>query len=539
MSSDRIAQAKILAVYVVAYVSLDWVSYIHPIATYGITPWNPQSGLSLALLLLYGLRLAPALFVAAAAADVAVRALESPLVVTALSLTLALGYTALAAGLLRLLRFDPRLRTLRDLSVFCVAAAVGTMAIAACYILAHRALGLIGWEQFGSSLLRFWVGDLIGIVVTTPFLLLHAHRSGERGAEPSLPSVEGRLQGIVLLATLGAVFFLGERETSRYLYVLFLPLLWICARRGFRGATLALIVTQVGVIVAVQVSGYSAMTVVELQLFMLVLAFGALFLGMAVSERQRTQAALIAREVELRDKQADLERALRHAAAGEMASALAHELNQPLSAVASYLRACELMLKDPAAYRERLSQTMARAGDEARRAGNVVKELREFYRSGTGQLEAVAVRDLVERAIEPLRNRIERHAVDLRIDCEADTQNVYVDRMQIATVLQNLVGNAIDSMVSAGTSERRVSIEAKRHDPRFVRIAVRDTGPGIAADIAAQMFRPFKTTKPQGMGLGLALSRSIVEGHGGRIWLEPADGGACFALTLPAAEDKR
>jgi two-component system sensor kinase FixL len=274
-------------------------------------------------------------------------------------------------------------------------------------------------------------------------------------------------------------------------------------------------------------------------MFMLVLALGALFLGMAVSERQRTQATLIAREVELRDKQADLERALRHAAAGEMASALAHELNQPLSAVASYLRACELMLKDPAAYREQLAQTMARAGDEARRAGNVVKELREFYRSGTGQLETVAVRDLVEHAIEPLRNRIERHAVDLRIDCEADAPQVYVDRMQIETVIQNLVGNAIDAMVSAGAAERRVAIEAVRHDPQFVRIAVRDTGPGIASKIAAQMFRPFKTTKPHGMGLGLALSRSIVEGHGGRIWLEPADGGACFGFTLPVAEDKR
>jgi two-component system sensor kinase FixL len=258
---------------------------------------------------------------------------------------------------------------------------------------------------------------------------------------------------------------------------------------------------------------------------------------MAVSERQRTQTALVAREVELRDKQADLERALRYAAAGEMASALAHELNQPLSAIASYLRACELMLKQPLEHRERLAETLSDAVAEARRAGSVVKELREFFRSGAVQLEAVGVRDLVQRALEPLRDRIRRHAVDLRIDFEPDLPRIYVDRMQIETVLHNLVGNAIDAMVTAHCAERLLAIEAGRHDARFVRVAVRDTGPGINPEIAQRIFQPFKSTKPHGMGLGLALSRSIVEGHGGRLCYEPADRGACFEFTLPAAEE--
>jgi two-component system sensor kinase FixL len=221
-----------------------------------------------------------------------------------------------------------------------------------------------------------------------------------------------------------------------------------------------------------------------------------------------------------------------------MASALAHELNQPLSAVASYLRACELMLRQPAEHRERLAETLSEAAAEARRAGAVVKELREFFRSGAVQLETLGVRELIDHALEPLRNRLQRHAVELRIDCARDLPRVYVDRMQIETVLHNLVGNAIDAIVSAGSGVRSLAIEAARHDARFVRVAVRDTGPGINAEIAERIFQPFKSTKPHGMGLGLALSRSIVEGHGGRLWYEPAVRGARFEFTLPVAEEK-
>jgi signal transduction histidine kinase len=535
---DRSVKAKIVAAYVVAYVVLDWISYIHPIAVYGITPWNPQPGLSLALLLLYGLRYAPALFLAAAAAEIVVRGLAgSPLIVVVLPLTLMLGYTGLAAALRKPLGFDPRLSSLRDLSVFCFAAVLGTMLVALGYILAHRALGLITWETFVASFQRFWVGDLIGVVVTTPFLLLHADALAAWRSAMRAPSIEVLWQALALVGTPALLLFLGERDASKFFYVVFLPLVWVGVRHGIRGASLALLVVQIGLIVVAQLSGYSASTLVELQLFMVVLAFGTLFLGMAVSERQRSQTALIAREVELRDKQADLERALRYAAAGEMASALAHELNQPLSAVASYLRACELMIRQPLEHRERLAETLSEAAAEARRAGGVVKELREFFRSGAVQLEAVGVRDLVQRALEPLRDRVRRHAVDLRTDFEADLPQIYVDRVQIETVLHNLIGNAIDAMTSADCAVRSLSIEAARQDARFVRVSVRDTGPGITAEIAARIFQPFKTTKPHGMGLGLALSRSIVEGHGGRLWYEPADSGARFEFTLPVAEE--
>jgi signal transduction histidine kinase len=309
-------------------------------------------------------------------------------------------------------------------------------------------------------------------------------------------------------------------------------------RAGVAGAAAALVAVQVGLILGAREAGFAASTVLELQLFMLVLAVGALFLGMAVSERARIQTELLSREVELRDKQLDLERALRHAAASELASALAHELNQPLSAIGSYLRACELMLAEPEANRARIAETMGRAVAEARRAGEVVKGLREFFRTGTAQLERTEVRPLIEHALEGLHASLQRHDIDLRIICDAGTPRVHVDRVPSETVLQNLAGNAIDAMAADGRAERRLEIEAARDEARQVRVTVRDTGTGIDPSEAEQVFQPFHSTKPHGMGLGLALSRSIIESHGGRLWSEPRAGGATFRFTLPA-EDRQ
>jgi C4-dicarboxylate-specific signal transduction histidine kinase len=259
-------------------------------------------------------------------------------------------------------------------------------------------------------------------------------------------------------------------------------------------------------------------------------AITGIFLGMTVSER-----SAIARQ--LRDKQFELDRSLRLAGASEMASALAHELNQPLTAIGSYVRACQLMLAEPANRSEMLRQTMDRIVAEVTRAGNVVRHLREFFRTGSGQIAAIPVEQMLKEAIDAAGPRCERHRIGWCLDCPPGLPPVLVDGVQVQTVLHNLIANAIDALKSVPSDHREISVSARRDGAQFVRIGVADNGPGVSEEALAGLFRPFATTKPQGMGLGLAISRSIVEARGGRLWAEPVPKGSVLSFTLPIAEE--
>ena len=163
-------------------------------------------------------------------------------------------------------------------------------------------------------------------------------------------------------------------------YLLFLPLIWIAMLHGLPGTALATLVIQLGLIVALKLGGYQRGTVLEFQLLLLALAVTGLFLGVAISERRGVERIL-------REKQFELDRSLRLAAASEMASALAHELNQPLSAIATYARAGQIIASDPTRSQEALGQTMDKVAHEAARAGAVVHRLRDFFRTGSTQVE--------------------------------------------------------------------------------------------------------------------------------------------------------
>jgi two-component system sensor kinase FixL len=247
-------------------------------------------------------------------------------------------------------------------------------------------------------------------------------------------------------------------------------------------------------------------------------------MGVTLDERR-------AAESELRAKQSELDRSLRAAAASELASTLAHELNQPLSAVASYTRACQLLLEqgDPAG---ELVPTLDKVVSEARRAATVVRRLREFVLSGAVHLEPLAVAPLLESAAEASRPRAQRNGVLLSVVVPAALPHALGDRVQLETVLHNLVANAIDALKGAAGT-RTIRMEASMIAPDMVQLAVIDDGPGIHADVGATLFQPLVSTKVQGLGLGLAISRTIVEAHGGRLWLEPSARGARFCLTLP------
>jgi signal transduction histidine kinase len=518
------AGAPLVIAYVVLYIALDWVSSLDPQGPVGITPWNPPPGLSLFLLLRFGLGFTPWLFVAALAAEVVVRGIPASWpVAVAGCLLLTVGYGAVAALLRGPLRLDPSFARMRDVAIFAGVTLVATLLIALAYVGLYHLAVRIPETAVWSSVAESWIGDLIGVIVTTPFLLAFTERTA---SAPRGTWWEGVLQALAILATLGVVFGSGLGQELKLFYLLFLPLVWVALRRGLAGTTAAVVMAQIGVIVSLQFGDHSAGTVLDFQILMVAVALTGLFLAAAVEER-------LAAERKLRDKQFELDRSMRAAAASELASTLAHELNQPLSAIATYTRSCELMLERGDRDGEVLS-TMRQVVAEAKRAATVVRRLREFVRTGALRLRPLPALQLLEGVAESARANAQGLGVTILVTAEADLPPIAGDRLQLETVLHNLVANAVDALASQ-RGVRTVRLAAGRAGPDTLRLTVSDNGPGVASDMLPTLFEPLATSKVHGLGLGLAISRTIVEAHGGHLALEPSATGATFSLTLPVA----
>jgi two-component system sensor kinase FixL len=245
-----------------------------------------------------------------------------------------------------------------------------------------------------------------------------------------------------------------------------------------------------------------------------------------LTERQET-------ERRLQDLQSELVHVSRLTAMGEMASALAHELNQPLSAAANYLKGCRRLLESDTPDLPRLRDAMEKAADQTLRAGQIIRRLRDFVARGESEPRIENLPKIIEEAgVLALIGAAERGVrVRNRIDSGVDL--VLADKVQIQQVLVNLMRNAIEAMQHS--DRRELTVSAAPTGDSMVEVAISDTGPGINPDVVERLFEPFFTTKPQGMGVGLSISRTIVEAHGGRIWVESGDkAGRLFRFTLRA-----
>jgi two-component system sensor kinase FixL len=239
-----------------------------------------------------------------------------------------------------------------------------------------------------------------------------------------------------------------------------------------------------------------------------------------------------ARESRLHEVQAELLHISRLSTMGEMASALAHELNQPLSAISNYLQGSRRLLQNSSDERAgMIIEAMDKAADQALRAGQVIHRLREFVARGETERRVESIKKLVEEASALALVAAKEQSVRVTYNLDPSIDLVLVDKVQIQQVLLNLMRNALEAMQSSDRRELVVSTMPARDD--MVAVSISDTGCGISPEVAAQLFQPFVTTKRQGMGIGLSISRTIVQTHGGHIAVESnPGGGTIFRFTV-------
>ena len=505
--------------YLAGFVFLDWISLIDPYGPFEITPWSPNTGLSFVLVLLAGQRMIPFLFIAPWLDDlVLLRALPWTTEMLSSILVGAVYSTALLFLTHPKLRFSLALSSMRDLILLTLVAVVGAALVASGYVGVMIATGQMPATDFAVATLRYWVGDVIGILVVTPFALIALTRR-----HVLRMSIETALQMASILAALALVFGYSEARQFQLFYVLFLPIVWMAVRTGIEGVTVGVMITQLGLVLGVQLFPGNLQDFTAFQALMLVLAMTGLVAGELVTERRRAEA-------ELRLHQESLARLSRLGTMGELAAAVAHELNQPLMAAGTYTRLVDDAMRSGSKDTATVAEIAKKAVAQVERAAEVVRRLRALVRLDRSSRAACRVEHIVKETLDLTQLDLDRIHITAHTALAADLPEVTVDMLQIEQALLNLLRNSIEAIGETGGGW--IAVQAKRAGD-FVEIAVRDSGPGFPPDLAANPFLPFASTKADGLGIGLALSRSIIEAHGGHLWLDTDGPGGVVCFTVP------
>jgi two-component system sensor kinase FixL len=523
------------ATFLAAYVLLEWVSFIHEYKGVPVTPWNPGLGAVFALMLFAGARYGIVLFVGVAIAEIAVlRSSLSWPVIIGIAGIVTVGYAAMTVIARRVLTFDAGLNHLRDALLLLVGGGLGATIVAVFVSLLLIADAQLDLGDLPFAALPLLVGDLIGIAVVTPLtlrLVLRTPHLSARGLRVLAPEVALYVALVILLLW----FILGTESTSgfKFFYLFFLPVVAAAVRHGLDGACLGLALTQLGLVGLLHRHGYDANVFTEFQVLMLVLTATGLTVGVVVTERRQAARAMQEVEARLRARETEAAQAARFTLVSGMASALAHEINQPMTAARALARAAQELLRAPNVNHARADGNLVNLVTQIDHAAGVVRRMRDFLRRGHPHVSTVDGRGMLVDALILVRAEATAKKIEIELDVPSELPPLYGDRIQLQQVVLNLVRNAMEAL--AGRTDGIVRLAVRRLDsPDAVEGRVADNGPGIEAELAARLFEPLTTSKPDGLGLGLSICASIVQLHGGRIWLQSGAAGATeFRFSLP------
>lgn len=536
-SSEHASKWAVIAVlYLAAYIILEWASFIHVHKGLPITPWDPGLGVAFALMIRGGPLSGLILFAGMVVAETLVlqNDVDWPIDIGVAAIT-ALSYTSVAALVQRYFRIDADLTHLRDVLMLLAAGLAGAVLDT---VLLNAFLLAVGQFDMRDVVQVAWpllIGDMIGIAVVTPLLL--RFRVQERFKTHRLLSLapEGALYFCIIGVALWLIVGSEGAHGFRLFYLLFVPVVIAAVRHGVDGACFSLAVTQFSLIGLLHFSGYGASEFTEFQTLALVLTVTELIVGVVVSERKNSDR--IARDAQARlvERQAEAAQVARVNLVSGMASALAHEINQPMTAARALGRSAQHLVRTPGSDLSRADSNLSAMLTHIDHAGDIVRRMRNFIRRGHPHVSTINTRDMLEEAMTLAHAEAFARHVRVDLDAPADLPDLHGDRVQLEQVVLNLVHNAVDAIATAGQSHGHVHVTARRHSaPPRVEIGVLDNGPGIEGELAGRLFDPLTTAKQDGLGLGLSICASIMEAHGGRVWLHSGEPGATeFRFTVP------
>jgi two-component system sensor kinase FixL len=537
-SSGIAATVALAGAFLLAYVAFEWVSFIHEYKGLPITPWNPGLGVVFALIMLVGLSGGLVLFIGVVIAETVVlnSGLAWPIII-GIAAIISSGYTLVAVVLRQHLDLDIGLSRLRDVLMLLASGLAGAAIVAVLLSGLLVAIGQLVVSDVLQASLPLLVGDVIGIAVITPVVLRFAHRRRELSLANLFPlAPEAALYIAVIIALLWLIIGAQNVNGFTYFYVFFVPVVAAALRHGIDGACLSLAVTQLGLVGLLHLYSYDARVFTEFQTLMFVLTATGLIVGAVVSERRTADHLVREAEARLREKEAEAAQAARFSLVSGMASALAHEINQPMTAARALARSAQHILRTPDADLARADGNLTTMIAQIDHIGAVVRHMRDFVRHGRPHISTVDIRRMLEEALTLVHAEASTKQVRIELDVPDDLPVVHGDRIQLEQVVLNLVRNAVEAIAGANQTDGRIRVTARRLDAtQRIEIGVADNGPGLAPELAERLFQPLTTSKHEGLGLGLPICASIVESHGGRIWLQAREAGATelrFSLPL-------
>lgn len=527
----------LLTAFAAAYAVTYWTSDVFRLAETGSTPWNPEAGLAVAALLLFGSRMVP-LLVSVHFLCLAVWAPFSTLPWTA---ALAAGHMLSIAAATHWLHKDLRGISVpgsRSASRFIAAALLMTIASACVQMLT----AVFGTDWSAAKIFRFGmtvsVGNMVGILTVLPLASSYPAFQGIRKFPQDI-GWRGALLLVLLVVTSIAVFGIPGLDQFKFFYLVFVPVIAISLRHGLVGAAIAALTASICMILVLSLRDYSATAVAELQFLMIVLTVTGLVLGATIDERERAHTENLAFLSRLRENEDALMRASRISLASEMVAAVAHELAQPLSAARSHVRAMRRRLALARRDRKKDMENIDTAVQQIDVAATTIRGMREFLRRGDTGRAPIDLGQLLETAVELMRPELRRSGLAVETRGFSGLPLAIGNRTQLSQVLFNLVRNAKEALLEGDTHTGTVTVEAARTRPGYVEVRVTDTGPGVPDHIRPGLFAPLRSSKPDGLGLGLSLSKSIIVAHGGDLWHDPLFiRGSRFCFTVPVADSE-